>query len=131
MRRGRNRLLRRLPILLLAILFFSRFVFSFPSFNHQPQQPTRQILTLLPPDSHRLTNQPRLPARSVAPPELLLQHRILEIVVRTELEADQDRARVDGGLEVGYAEVCEGGEEEEGVGGLDVLVNIHGGFLED
>lgn len=70
-----------------------------------------------------------------APPELLLEDLVLEVLVVAELEADGDGARVAVlavlELEAGDGDVLEGGQEEGGVLGLDVLVNLGGRLLED
>jgi hypothetical protein len=67
-----------------------------------------------------------------APVELLLEHLVLEPVVLLELPLEGDRAGVAvGELEALNGQAGEGVEEELGVAGLDVLVNLGRGLLED
>lgn len=68
-------------------------------------------------------------------PEALFQHRVVEVFVLRELPADADGPRIAGGgvveLEMAHGEGGEGGQQQGGVGGLDVLVYVGGGLLED
>jgi hypothetical protein len=66
------------------------------------------------------------------PVELLLENLVLKPFVLLELPLDGDGARVAvGELEALNSEAGQGVEEELGVAGLDVLINLGRGLLED
>lgn len=67
-------------------------------------------------------------------PKAFLEHGIFEVLIRGKLEADGDGSWIamrQTDLEVGDGEVDEGGEEEGGVGGLDVLIDVGGCLFEN
>ena len=106
-----------------------------PDLVDEGEDAVGQVLALLPANGHGLADEAGPAVLGVAVPELLLEDGVLEVVVGVELEADGDAAGVAlgavGDLEVGDGDVLQGGQEEGGVGGLDVLVDVGGGLLED
>jgi hypothetical protein len=69
---------------------------------------------------------------AAAPPELLSENLVLEVVILGELEAEGKAARVAvGELEALNEEGSEGGQEQLRVRGLDVLVDIWRSLLEN
>ena len=106
-----------------------------PHLDDEVEDAVGQVLGVLPADGHGLADKASPAILRVAVPELLLKDGILEVVVLLELKADGDVAGVAlgtvGDLEVGDGDVLQGGQEDGGVGGVDVLVNIGRGLLED
>ncbi|KAI6771905.1 hypothetical protein HG530_002863 [Fusarium avenaceum] len=91
-----------------------------------------QILALLPLDVDGLGDEAGPAVLVEAPEELLLEHLVLEPFVLLELPLEGDGAGVAvGELEALNGQASEGVEEELGVAGLDVLVNLGRGLLED
>lgn len=91
-----------------------------------------QILALLPLDVDRLRDETGPAVLVEAPVELLLENLVLEPFVLLELPLDGDGARVAvGELEALNGEAGQSVEEELGVAGLNVLVNLGRGLLED
>lgn len=89
----------------------------------------RQVLPALPRDVHGHRTQP---AAAGLVRECLGQHRVAEVVVGTELELDQDGARLGGHVGPRDVDAAQGPAEQVRVFGRDVLVEGErgGGLLE-
>jgi len=91
-----------------------------------------QILALLPLDVDGLGDETGPAVLVEAPVELLLENLVLEPVVLLELPLEGDGARVTvRELEALNGEAGQGVEEELGVAGLDVLIDLGRGLLEN
>lgn len=95
------------------------------------QHAAGQVLALLPVNLDGLGDVAGPAVLAVAPPEVLGQGLVGEELVVLELKGDGDAAGVAvGELEALNINVLEGLDEDLGVAGVDVFVNLSGGLLE-